>query len=165
MSCSTREMTQTKGLYTPEQRKRRDQTIWTKVQGFLAPFQFFVFIVSTILVLRYLATGLGYEIATASVVFKTCVLYVIMVTGAIWEKVVFGQYLLAPAFFWEDVISFAVIALHSAYLWALWQNSLSPQGLMFLALAAYAAYLINAIQFLLKLRMARRDAQKEPQFA
>ena len=35
------------------------------------------------------------------------VFYTIMVTGAIWEKVVFGQYLFAPAFFWEDVFSFA----------------------------------------------------------
>jgi 3-vinyl bacteriochlorophyllide hydratase len=30
---------------------------------------------------------------------------------------------------------------------------------MLLALAAYAAYVINAAQFLLKLRAARRDAQ------
>ena len=35
-----------------------------------------------------------------------------MITGAVWEKVVFGQYLFAPAFLWEDVFSFAVIALH-----------------------------------------------------
>ena len=28
---------------------------------------------------------------------------------------------------------------------------------MLLALAAYAAYLVNAVQFIIKLRMARRD--------
>ena len=80
-----------------------------------------------------------------------------MITGAIWEKVVFGQYLFAPAFFWEDVFSFAVIALHTAYLYALFTNSLSPAGLMLLALAAYLAYLINAVQFIWKLRQARLD--------
>jgi 3-vinyl bacteriochlorophyllide hydratase len=84
-----------------------------------------------------------------------------MVTGAIWEKVVFGQYLFAPAFFWEDVFSFAVIALHTAYLWALWTGALTPTELMFLALAAYATYVINAGQFLWKLRMARLDAEAE----
>ena len=146
-------------LYTPEQRARRDATVWTTVQGILAPAQFLVFLVSLILVLRYLATGLGYEVATLSILIKTGFLYLIMITGAIWEKVVFGQYLFARSFFWEDVFSFAVIALHTAYIWALLSAALSPQGLMLLALAAYAAYVINAGQFLLKLRAARLQAQ------
>lgn len=146
-------------LYTEDQRARRDSTVWTLVQGILAPAQFLVFVVSLVLVLRYLATGLGYEAATVSIIVKTGFLYLIMVTGAIWEKIVFGQYLFAPAFFWEDVFSFAVIALHTAYLWALFTAALSPAGLMLLALAAYAAYVINAGQFLLKLRAARLQAE------
>ncbi len=144
-------------LYTPEQRVRRDQTIWTLVQGILAPLQFLAFAVSLVLVLRYLALGVGYEAATISILVKTGFLYVIMITGAIWEKVVFGQYLLAPAFFWEDVFSFAVIALHTAYLIALAADALAPVALMALALAAYSVYAINAAQFILKLRMARLD--------
>jgi 3-vinyl bacteriochlorophyllide hydratase len=143
------------GLYTAEERARRDATIWTLIQGVLAPLQFLVFLVSLGLVVLYLATGAGYEVAAWSIVIKTCVLYLIMVTGAIWEKVVFGQYLFAPAFFWEDVFSFAVIALHTAYLWALFTAALDPVPLMLLALAAYAAYVINAVQFVLKLRAAR----------
>lgn len=146
------------GLYTPEQRARRDATIWTPVQGILAPLQFVVFLVSLGLVIRYLMTGAGYEVATVSIVIKTCVLYVIMITGAIWEKVVFGQYLMAPAFFWEDVFSFLVITLHTAYLGALFFGALSPRPLMVLALAAYATYVINAAQFILKLRAARLQA-------
>ncbi|MGZ2259815.1 2-vinyl bacteriochlorophyllide hydratase [Roseobacter sp. A03A-229] len=150
------------GLYTAEERARRDATVWTLVQGILAPLQFLVFLVSLALVLRYLATGLGYEVTTASILLKTALLYLIMITGAIWEKVVFDQYLFAPAFFWEDVFSFAVIALHTAYLWALFSAALSPVSLMLLALAAYAAYVINAAQFLLKLRAARLQAQRAP---
>lgn len=146
------------GLYTPEERARRDATIWTPVQGVLAPLQFVVFLVSLGLVLRYLATGDGYTLAAASILVKTGVLYIIMITGAIWEKVVFGQYLLAPAFFWEDVFSFLVIGLHTAYLWALFTAALAPQPLMWLALAAYAAYVVNAVQFVLKLRAARLQA-------
>ncbi len=146
-------------LYTEAQRARRDATIWTLVQGVLAPAQFIVFLVSLALVLRFLITGLGYEIATLSILIKTAFLYLIMFTGAIWEKVVFGQYLFAPSFFWEDVFSFAVIALHTAYIWALVTSALSPDALMVLALAAYAAYVINAGQFLLKLRAARLQAE------
>ncbi|MBA4325124.1 MAG: 2-vinyl bacteriochlorophyllide hydratase, partial [Rhodobacter sp.] len=51
-------------LYTPSQRARRDATVWTTVQGVLAPLQFLVFAVSLVLVLRYLLTGDGYGAAT-----------------------------------------------------------------------------------------------------
>jgi 3-vinyl bacteriochlorophyllide hydratase len=144
-----------KPLYTPEERRRRDESPWTLVQGILAPVQFLVFLVSLYLVLRYLATGEGEQAATISIVIKTLVLYAIMITGAIWERVVFGQYLFAPAFFWEDVFSMLVLALHTAYLVALATDALDTHGLMWLALAAYATYVINAGQFLIKLRAAR----------
>jgi 3-vinyl bacteriochlorophyllide hydratase len=128
------------------------------VQGVLAPVQFLVFLASLGLVLRYLATGDGLAAATVSVVVKTLVLYTIMVTGSIWEHAVFGRWLFAPSFFWEDVFSFLVLALHTAYLWAVWSQALEPRHQMYLALAAYAAYVINAAQFLLKLRAARLEA-------
>jgi 3-vinyl bacteriochlorophyllide hydratase len=150
-----------KGLYTPDERARRDSSPWTLVQGVLAPLQFLVFLVSLALVLRFLVTGDGYGAATLSIVVKTGVLYLIMVTGAIWEKAVFGQYLFAPAFFWEDVFSFAVIGLHTAYLLALATHALAPTALMLLALAAYSTYVINAGQFLWKLRQARLQAETE----
>ena len=145
------------GLYTPEQRIRRDATRWTFVQGVLAPLQFCIFLVSLGLVLRYLASGHGYAAATGSVVVKTLALYAIMITGSIWEKVVFGRWLFAPAFFWEDVFSMLVLALHTAYLAALFTGRLDAQALMLLALAAYASYVVNATQFILKLRAARLD--------
>lgn len=149
------------GLYTAEERRRRDASPWTLVQGVLAPVQFLVFLVSLGLVLRYLATGEGYEIAVVSIVVKTLTLYAIMVTGAIWEKVVFGVYLFARPFFWEDMFSMAVLALHTAYLVALATGALGPRELMLLALAAYVTYVINAGQFVLKLRAARLQAAKE----
>lgn len=145
-------------LYTPEERVRRDESRWTLVQGILAPIQFLVFLVSVILVVRTLATGEGADIAAASVVIKTLLLYTIMITGSIWEKVVFGKWLFAPAFFWEDVFSMLVLALHSAYLLAFFNNWGGAREQMIIALFAYAAYLINAAQFLYKLRLARLDA-------
>lgn len=142
-------------LYTPDERVRRDATVWTLVQGILAPVQFLVFLVSLGLVLRFLATGDGQTAATVSVVIKTLTLYTIMITGCIWEKVVFGRYLFAPAFYWEDVFSMLVLALHTAYLVALFTGALDARGLAWLALAAYATYVVNAGQFIYKLRMAR----------
>ena len=142
-------------LYTPDQRRRRDATRWTLVQGILAPVQFLIFLISATLVLRYLAIGEGATAATVSIVVKTCALYAIMVTGSIWEKIVFGKWLFVPAFFWEDVFSMLVLALHTAYLVALISDFGTERGRMLLALAAYATYAINAGQFLLKLRTAR----------
>lgn len=143
------------GLYTPEQRRRRDATRWTLVQGILAPLQFLVFLVSSALVLRYLVTGQGAGAATVSIVVKTLTLYTIMVTGSFWEKKVFGRWLFADAFFWEDVVSFLVLGLHTLYLAMLMLDIGSERGRMLLALAAYATYVVNAAQFLLKLRAAR----------
>jgi 3-vinyl bacteriochlorophyllide hydratase len=144
-------------LYTPEQRLRRDASRWTLVQGVLAPIQFLVFIVSAALVLRFLLTGEGLAAATTSVVIKTLVLYTIMITGCIWERAVFGRYLFAAAFFWEDFVSMFVLALHSAYLAALLFGALHARYQMYLALLAYSAYLVNATQFLIKLRSARLE--------
>jgi 3-vinyl bacteriochlorophyllide hydratase len=133
------------------------------VQGVLAPLQFLVFLVSLGLVLRYLASGEGHTAAALSVVVKTLTLYAIMVTGCIWEKVVFGRYLFAPAFYWEDVFSMLVLALHTAYLVALFTDAIGARPQMYLALAAYAAYAVNATQFILKLRTARLDqARRDP---
>jgi 3-vinyl bacteriochlorophyllide hydratase len=144
-------------LYTPEERRRRDASPWTLVQGILAPVQFAAFLISLWLVLRFLATGEGLAIATASVVVKTLFLYAIMITGSLWERDVFGRYLFAPAFYWEDVVSMLVLALHTAYLMTLTMNTVNAEHQMYLALAAYAAYVVNATQFLLKLRAARQQ--------
>ncbi len=143
------------GLYTPAQRLRRDESVWTLVQGILAPVQFLIFGVSLFLVLRFLTTGEGQGAAEISVLVKTMALYAIMVTGSIWEKVVFDEWLFAKPFFWEDVFSMAVLALHTAYLLMLFNGWGTSHERMYVALAAYTTYVINAGQFLWKLRMAR----------
>jgi 3-vinyl bacteriochlorophyllide hydratase len=146
-------------LYTKEERLRRDASPWTMVQALMAPLQFLAFLVSLGLVVRYLATGVGYEAATISILVKTAALYAIMITGSIWEKQVFGKWLFARAFFWEDVFSMLVLGLQTAYLGALLTGVGSPRQQMAIAIAAYAAYVINATQFLLKLRAARREGK------
>ena len=149
-------------LYTEEERARRDSSVWTIVQGVLAPVQFVIFAVSLVLVLRTLATGEGAFAADVSIIAKTFALYAIMVTGSIWEKVVFGKWLFARPFFWEDVFSMVVIGLHTAYLAMLLGGIGSVEARMLVALAGYAAYVVNAGQFLLKLRAARLACAARP---
>lgn len=130
------------------------------MQGILAPLQFLVFGVSLALVIRFLATGEGEQAADISILIKTGVLYTIMITGSIWEKVVFDEWLFAESFFWEDVFSMAVLTLHTAYVLMLWNGWGTAETRMHVALAAYATYVVNAVQFLWKLRIAR--LQSEP---
>ena len=150
-------------LYTPDERVRRDSTRWTLVQGLLAPIQFFVFLASVVLVVRYLQTGQGEAVATVSIVIKTLLLYTIMITGCIWEKVVFGQYLFAPAFLWEDIFSMLVLALHTLYLFGWYHQNMSLQQQLGVALLAYFTYCINAGQFIWKLRAARLQQARDKQ--
>lgn len=146
------------GLYTDAERQRRDASRWTFVQGVLAPLQFVVFIVSVMLVVRYVSYGVGADAASASVVLKTLVLYAIMITGSLWERDVYGCYLFAPAFYWEDVVSMGVIALHTLYLLMFLGDFGDTMLQMQVALLAYASYLVNAAQFLYKFRLARKSS-------
>ena len=150
------------GLYSVEERIRRDQSVWTLVQGILAPIQFLVFAISVGLITHWWLTGSWLMAAHVSVVIKTMTLYAIMITGSIWEKQVFGAYLFARPFFWEDMVSMLVLALHTAYLAALFGGLLPDGQLMALAAAAYVSYVINAGQFLWKFRLARLDAASNP---
>lgn len=152
-----------RALYTADERRRRDESVWTIVQGVLAPLQFLVFLVSLWLVVSTLTTGEGAFAADVSIVVKTLVLYTIMITGSIWEKVVFGKWLFAESFFWEDVFSMLVLALHTLYLVMLFGEYGTLEQRMLVALAGYGAYVINAGQFLWKLRMARLEGVPAPE--
>ena len=154
MKASHAAVSATGFIYTRATRKARCLSVDLGARRF-APVQFLVFLVSLSLVLNSLNTGEHTDWALASVVLKTLVLYAIMITGCIWEKVVFDQYLFAPAFFWEDVVSMLVMALHTAYLWVWWQGTWSADDQLLLALTAYITYGINAAQYIRKLRMAR----------
>ena len=115
--------------------------------------------VSVALVINYLASGEGQAATDISIIIKTFTLYTIMITGSIWEKAVFGKWLFAEPFWWEDAVSMIVIALHTTYLSMLVFGLGTVEQRMLVALAAYATYAVNATQFVLKLRAARLEAQ------
>ena len=142
-------------LYREEERIRRDSTKWTLVQGVLAPLQFVVFLVSLGFVFNYLLYGTYESAASVSVVMKTFILCLIMVTGSIWEKAVFDKYLFAKPFYWEDVVSIVVVFLHLLYLFVYFFDFLSVESQLYVALLAYFAYVVNAVQFLFKFKQAR----------
>lgn len=147
--------------YTPEQLEIRNNSPWTVVQMILAPIQLLAFFISAGLVIHYLTTGEGYEIATMSVLIKIALMWLITITGMFWEKEVFGKWFLAPQFFWEDAFNAVALVTHNLYFYARWQGW-SERALMSLMLFAYGTYLINFGQFLIKglrARQTRVEAQ------
>lgn len=146
-------------MYTAEQLARRDASVWTKVQGVLAPLQFLAFLVSFGLVIRYLATGDGYLAATISVLIKIGLLWAITITGMIWEKEIFGRWFLAPEFFWEDVGNAVAMIMHNLYFIAAGLHW-SRDALMTLMLVAYCTYLVNCAQFVYRGIQAGRQRRR-----
>lgn len=145
--------------YTPEQKAKRDNSVWTKVQMILAPLQLLAFIISVILVVHYLDTGENYVLANLSVLIKIGLLWLITITGMIWEKEVYGQWFMAPEFFWEDFFNAVALFMHNLYFVA-HLLGWSDRAIMVLMLIAYSTYLINFAQFFVKglrMRKARLD--------
>lgn len=136
-------------MYTAEQLEKRNNSKWTTVQAILGPLQFIAFIISFWLVVRYLSTGEGYMLTNISVIIKIALLWLITITGMIWEKEVYGHWFLAPQFFWEDVGNAVAMLMHNLYFLAVWL-SWSNRAVMLLMLIAYISYLFNFGQFALK---------------
>ncbi len=136
-------------MYTPEQLERRNRSPWTKAQFILAPIQFVVFLISFALVIRYLATGEGYWIATISVWLKIALIWALTITGMLWEHDIYGKYFMAPEFFWEDLGNLIAIITHNAYFVAVWLH-LDERTVMWVMVFAYVTYLFNAGQFIVK---------------
>lgn len=132
--------------YTPEQLKRRNESFWTPVQGVGALVQFLTFIASLVLVVRFLTTGEGYEIATVVCVAKVLMLYFMTVTGMAWEDEVFGHLFMAKEFFWEDAGNLLSLAANTAYLVALFAGA-DKYTQMWVMCVALATYVINFAQF------------------
>lgn len=146
-------------MYTPVQLARRDSSIWTRVQMVLAPLQFVAFVISFVLVARYLVTGEGYVAATASVIIKIALLWAITISGMIWEHEIFGHWFLAPQFFWEDVGNAVAMLFHNLYFVAI-ALGWSERATMSLMLLAYCTYLVNCTQFVVKGIRAGRQRRR-----
>ena len=145
--------------YTPEQLERRNNSKWTLVQAVLAPLQFLMFIISFSLVVRYLFTGEGYVLANVTVLIKISLLWLITITGMIWEKEIFGHWFLAPQFFWEDVGNAVAMLTHNLYFLAQGLGW-SERSVMLLMVVAYSTYMVNCGQFIMKGLQARKQRQE-----
>jgi 3-vinyl bacteriochlorophyllide hydratase len=132
--------------YTPEQLRRRNDSVWTPIQAVAAPAQFLTFIASVVLVVWYLSTGEGYEIAHLASLAKVAMMIFMTVTGMMWERDVFDRYFMAKEFFWEDFVNLISLIAHIAFI-AAWLLGYSERTQMVVMCVALATYVVNFIQF------------------
>ncbi|NTW52322.1 MAG: 2-vinyl bacteriochlorophyllide hydratase [Chlorobiaceae bacterium] len=146
--------------YTPEQLEKRNASVWTKVQGILAPIQFIIFLAGlTVTWLYTKGTITDFGWITAFVTLKTFMLVLIFVTGGFFELEVFGKFAFAHEFFWEDFGSAIAMIVHISYFILFWMG-LEQQTLILTAYLAYLSYLINAAQFVIRLLLEKHNEKK-----
>ena len=147
--------------YTPEQLERRNASVWTKVQGILAPIQFVMFLAGITVTWLYQShNGIdNFAWITFFVTLKTFKLVLIFVTGGFFELEVFGQFAFVHEFFWEDFGSAIAMVVHLSY-FILFFMGLDESTLIWTALLAYLSYLVNAAQFVIRLLLEKHNEKK-----
>ncbi len=146
--------------YTPEQLRKRNNSVWTTVQLVLAPIQFVVFIVGVILTFMYYNGSLeNFSLVTWALLIKTIFLVVLFVTGAFFEKEIFDIWVYSPEFLWEDIGSTVATIVHFLY-FVLAYLGFSQEALIWTAFAAYFTYVVNAAQYLVRIYLEKQNEKR-----
>ena len=147
--------------YTPEQLAKRNASIWTDIQIILAPIQFLFFIAGlTITALYYnhfLVTGFYW--VSIAILFKTLFFALLFTTGMFFEKEVFDQWVYSKEFFWEDIGSTVAASFHLLYFFLAFLGY-SQEVLIWDAFLAYFTYVINALQYLVRIILEKLNERK-----
>jgi 3-vinyl bacteriochlorophyllide hydratase len=129
---------------------RRSSSIWTKIHPVFALAQLFAFFVSVGLLVGYLRGGVAFDVVHASVLMKVALMIGAIVTGALWEKDVFGKYWFAPEFMAEDTMTVNVFILHIAYLVMAVTHPENVVAQIGTLIVAYSVYIANVAQYILR---------------
>jgi 3-vinyl bacteriochlorophyllide hydratase len=73
-----------------------------------------------------------------------------IVSGAFWERDVYGQYWFADQFFFEDCMTINVLLLHLGYLGIAYMNPQAPEKAVVVLCLAYAVYVANVAQYIFR---------------
>jgi 3-vinyl bacteriochlorophyllide hydratase len=127
---------------------RRTASIWTLIHPLFAIGQLLVFVVSVSLFVAYLLGAVPFHVVHISVLVKIGLMVGAVISGAFWERDVFGYWWFAPEFLFEDVMTVIVFIMQITYLAIVYAHP-EDTGVIAGALAfAYAVYLANVAQYI-----------------
>ncbi len=147
--------------YTPEQLAKRNASVWTDLQIKLAPVQFLIFLAGIILNTLYAKQliHIPFYWISVALLFKTLFFVVLFITGMFFEKDIFGKWVYSKEFFWEDVGSSFATFFHFLYFVLAWKG-FDENVLVIGAYMAYMSYIINAIQYLVRIWLEKSHEKK-----
>lgn len=147
--------------YTPEQLAKRNASVWTEIQILLAPVQFVIFLTGIVLNAIYTSNPalIDFFWISVAILFKTLFFVILFITGMFFEKDIFGKWVFSKEFFWEDVGSSVATFFHFLYFVLAWKGY-SHDTLVFWASVAYSSYIINALQYLVRIWLEKSHERK-----
>ena len=147
--------------YTPEQLNKRNASIWTDIQIILAPIQFLLFVAGVTTTALY-ANGLfgtNFYWVSIAILFKTLFFALLFITGMFFEKEIFDKWVYSKEFFWEDIGSTVAAFFHLLYFFLAYFGA-SRDVLIMDAFLAYFTYVLNAMQYLVRIILEKRNERK-----
>ncbi|NTW51891.1 MAG: 2-vinyl bacteriochlorophyllide hydratase [Chlorobiaceae bacterium] len=147
--------------YTPEQLAMRNASVWTYLQILLAPVQFLIFLTGVVLNTLYVnhIANIDFIWISLAILFKTLFFAILFITGMFFEKEIFGHWVFSKAFFWEDVGSTVAGFFHILYFVLSWMGT-AENVLVTAGYVAYLSYIINALQYLARIYLEKRNEKK-----
>ncbi|MBD5656629.1 MAG: hypothetical protein IAI50_15835 [Candidatus Eremiobacteraeota bacterium] len=138
-------------------RARRSASKWTLIHPLFAIGQLFAFFVSAGLLVAYFRGAVPFHVVHVSVLVKIGLMVGAVITGALWERDVYGFYWFAPEFLFEDVMTLIVFVFQVAYLAMVTLHSDNMPVVIGMLCAAYAVYVANVAQYI---HRTQRDKQR-----
>jgi 3-vinyl bacteriochlorophyllide hydratase len=129
---------------------RRAASVWTKIHPIFALGQLLAFFVSVGFLIGYFRGAVSMEAVHQSVLVKVALMLGAIITGALWEKDVFGQYWFAPEFLAEDTMTLNVFILHISYLGLAAANPENITVQIGMLIVAYGVYIANVAQYVVR---------------
>jgi 3-vinyl bacteriochlorophyllide hydratase len=129
---------------------RRAASLWTRIHPVFALAQLAAFFVSVGLLVAYFRGAVSFDAVHQSVIVKVTLMLGAIVTGALWEKDVFGKYWFAPEFMGEDTMTVNVFILHIAYLVMAYTHPDNITAQIGTLIVAYGVYIANVAQYVLR---------------
>ncbi len=139
-------------------RARRTASIWTFIHPVFALGQLLAFVVSVGLLFGYFAHAVPFHVVHISVLAKIALMIGAVITGALWERDVFGFYWFAPEFLFEDVMTLIVFILQMTYLAMVFTHPTSMGFIVAVLCVAYAVYLGNVAQYIHRTQRMKKEA-------
>jgi len=137
---------------------RREASVWTLIHPLFAIGQLLAFVVSVGLFVAFLRGAVPFHAVHVSVLVKVGLMVGAVITGAFWERDVFGHWWFAPEFLFEDVMTLIVFITQLTYLAMAYFHPSMMNVVASTLAVAYAVYLGNVAQYIHRTQTRKKES-------